>query len=194
MQYPRTQKYPSPPRPCPPALGNFLYTLQTGLELAAFYRLRTALPGLRRPYQIPGGRLGAVLVMALPCATLVAVAMTIAAPAAGFGSVIAAGTVVAAHVVFRRRALRREAAGEVYVEAFSAAHVGDDNGGTGRGEGLAWEVKVYPSTPEGENEEGQRIGVFDEVGSGAKGEGCRGSSSEVPPEGDEAEESPSSKA
>ncbi|CAN0448752.1 unnamed protein product, partial [Scytosiphon promiscuus] len=37
---------------------NFLYTLQTGLELAAFYRLRTALPGLHRPYRVPGGRVG----------------------------------------------------------------------------------------------------------------------------------------
>ncbi|CAM9472309.1 unnamed protein product, partial [Hapterophycus canaliculatus] len=73
---------------------NFLYTLQTGLELAAFYRLRTALPGLRRPYRVPGGRVGAALAMGLPCVTLLVVTMTIAAPAAGVGSVIAVATVV----------------------------------------------------------------------------------------------------
>ncbi|CAM9520311.1 unnamed protein product, partial [Laminaria digitata] len=82
---------------------NFLYTLQTGLELAAFYRLRTSLSSVHRPYRVPGGRLGAALAVGLPCLTLIVVSTTVTMPAASAGGVIAVGTVFAAHLMFRRR-------------------------------------------------------------------------------------------
>ncbi|CAM9381740.1 unnamed protein product [Ectocarpus fasciculatus] len=116
---------------------NFLYTLQTALELAAFYRLRTALPGLRRPYRVPGGSVGAALALGLPFLTLTVVAMTTAVSAAGVGSLIALSTVVAVRVMFRR-------AGRG-----GSAVVGDTTGREEEG-GLVWDVKV------GESKVGER--------------------------------------
>ncbi|CAM9985637.1 unnamed protein product, partial [Sphacelaria rigidula] len=67
----------------------FLYTLQTILELAAFYRLRATLPEIQRPFRVPGGRFGACLVIVLPAATLFAVTVTTTMSSAAMGSVIA---------------------------------------------------------------------------------------------------------
>lgn len=82
--------------------GNFLYTLQTALELAAFYYLRTARPDLERPYRVPGGHLGLVLLVALPGTTLFLVTLTSSLSAAMLGTVIATATAVAAHLLYRR--------------------------------------------------------------------------------------------
>ncbi len=53
-------------------LNMWLYSLSLLIELAAFLRLRRLEPDLRRPYLVPGGRLGALAVTALPagCALL----------------------------------------------------------------------------------------------------------------------------
>lgn len=117
--------------------GNFLYTLQTALELAAFYRLRTALPGLRRPYRVPGGSVGAALALGLPFLTLTVVAMTTAVSAAGVGSLIALSTVVAVRVMFRR-------AGR------GGGAVAGDTTGREEAGGSVWDVKV------GESKAGER--------------------------------------
>ncbi|CAM9862984.1 unnamed protein product [Pylaiella littoralis] len=130
---------------------NFLYTLQTGLELAAFYRLRVALPGLRRPYRVPGGQAGAALVMLLPCLTLLAVTMTVAAPAVFAGSAIAAGTVIAARIMFRRRNL-------------GALATRGEGGTRLAGAGLVWDVKV----PRVGEREGRQIGLVGSSGADAQ--------------------------
>lgn len=144
--------YGPPPRPSgdDPVKGNFLYTLQTGLELAAFYRLRMALPGLRRPYRVPGGPAGAALAMLLPCLTLLVVTMTVAAPAIVAGSAIAAGTVVAARIIFRRRnlgapsssSLPASRVGEEGIAHEEARAVRGEGEARGTGAGLVWDVLV----------------------------------------------------
>lgn len=136
--------------------GNFLYTLQTGLELAAFCRLRTANPGMRRPYRVPGGRLGAVLATGLPCLTLLVVTTTVTAMAASVGGVIAVGTVIAARLMFRHRSLGETSpfsrrggatvAEEILAYEADAGGAWDEDqtlGGEGGGAaGLAWDIKV----------------------------------------------------
>ena len=53
-------------------LNVWLYSISLLVELAAFWRLRRAEPGLARPYVVPGGRAGALIVTVLPgaCALL----------------------------------------------------------------------------------------------------------------------------
>ncbi len=47
-------------------LNNWLYSLSLLVELAAFLALRRREPGLPRPWRVPGGRVGALIVVALP--------------------------------------------------------------------------------------------------------------------------------
>jgi len=47
-------------------LNVWLYSLSLLVELAAFLRLRQVEPGLRRPWRVPGGTLGALAVVVLP--------------------------------------------------------------------------------------------------------------------------------
>ncbi|MBI4588263.1 MAG: APC family permease [Candidatus Rokubacteria bacterium] len=49
-------------------LDNWLYSLSLLVELAAFLALRRREPGLRRPWRVPGGRLGALLAVIFPSA------------------------------------------------------------------------------------------------------------------------------
>jgi len=47
-------------------LNIWLYSLTLLIELAAFLRLRRVEPAMRRPWRVPGGRAGAILVVAFP--------------------------------------------------------------------------------------------------------------------------------
>ncbi|CAM9712514.1 unnamed protein product, partial [Discosporangium mesarthrocarpum] len=79
---------------------NFLYTLQTLTELAAFYRLRSLRPTLPRPFRVPGGRYGAAVAVALPAMTLLTILFTVTVPAALMGSVLALASLISAHLVY----------------------------------------------------------------------------------------------
>lgn len=97
------------------------------------------------------------MAIGLPCATLVVVTTTVTAEAAGIGSMIALGTIIAAHFVFRRRALRKE--GGVGRRSFEGASHGriEDDGDREEGErGAAWEVKVISPRSTGEESEGEK--------------------------------------
>jgi amino acid transporter len=74
-------------------LDVWLYSLALFIELAAFLALRIREPGLQRPWRVPGGLPGALIVVALPCGcillalataglltTLVAVAVALTGP------------------------------------------------------------------------------------------------------------------
>jgi amino acid transporter len=52
-------------------LDIFLYGLSLVLEFAAFVMLRIKEPDLPRPYRVPGGLLGAILLGAFPCIYLI---------------------------------------------------------------------------------------------------------------------------
>ncbi|MBI2206922.1 MAG: APC family permease [Candidatus Rokubacteria bacterium] len=83
-------------------LNVWLYSLALLIELAAFLRLRRAAPDLPRPWRVPGGSAGAVIVAVLP-AILALVAMATAGWANTLAGVIAALTGPAAWLVVRRR-------------------------------------------------------------------------------------------
>lgn len=135
----------------PAPSGNFLYTLQTGLELLAFYRLRTALPGLHRPYRVPGGRVGTALALGLPCITLMGVITTVNAPAAGVGVAIALGTVIAAQVMFQRREGPDGHSFVRYAEV-SAVEVDCRRGTWGAARAREREIPSRPTEEEGEED------------------------------------------
>ncbi|CAM9299754.1 unnamed protein product [Choristocarpus tenellus] len=92
---------------------NFVYTLQTFLELAAFFHLRRSMPDLCRPFCVPGGKLGAAVVVGLPCIMLAGVLATGNLSAAGTGSLFAIGSIIVAQAVFGRRGGSRTVCGGV---------------------------------------------------------------------------------
>lgn len=110
---------------------------------------------MRRPYRVPGGRLGTVLAMCLPCLTLLVVTTTVSAMAASVGGAIAVGTVVAARLMFRRRGLGGPSpfstrGGSTVAEEILAYEAGpagrrveQRTGGAGGSgvAGLAWDIK-----------------------------------------------------
>ncbi|CAM9581583.1 unnamed protein product [Chrysoparadoxa australica] len=72
------------------ALCNFMYCMQTLMELAAFSWLRYSQPDLHRPFQLPLGPFGLVAIVLLPTAVLTVVLLEITSSAA----VLAALTVI----------------------------------------------------------------------------------------------------
>jgi amino acid transporter len=84
-------------------LNIWLYSLSLVVELAAFVRLRLAEPGLARPWRVPGGLSGAMVVAGLPCLFALA-AMATAGWADTTAGVLAALTGLPAHRLLRRRA------------------------------------------------------------------------------------------
>ena len=87
-------------------LDIWLYSLSLLVELAAFLRLRQREPGLARPWRVPAGRIGAVVVVALPSA-LALLAMATAGWRNTVAGVIAALTGPAAYALWRRPGSRR---------------------------------------------------------------------------------------
>jgi len=87
-------------------LNIWLYSLTLLIELAAFLRLRVAEPALPRPWRVPGGRGGAVLVAALPSAFMLG-AIATAGLANTVAGVAAALTGPVAWAVLRPRGSRR---------------------------------------------------------------------------------------
>jgi amino acid transporter len=84
-------------------LNIWLYSLSLVVELAAFVRLRLAEPGLARPWRVPGGLSGALVVAGLPCLFALA-AMATAGWADTTAGLLAALTGLPAHRLLRRRA------------------------------------------------------------------------------------------
>jgi amino acid transporter len=81
----------------------WLYSLALVVELAAFVRLRLAEPGLPRPWRVPGGLGGAVVVAGLPCLFALA-AMATAGWVDTAAGVLAALTGLPAYRLLRRQA------------------------------------------------------------------------------------------
>ncbi len=84
-------------------LNVWLYSLALIVELAAFVRLRVGEPDLPRPWRVPGGFAGAIVVVLFP-AIFTLGAMATAGLRNTAAGVIAALTGPLAYAVFRRRA------------------------------------------------------------------------------------------
>jgi amino acid transporter len=84
-------------------LNIWLYALSLLVELAAFAWLRVSAAGLHRPWRVPGGRAGAIVVVALPAACSL-LAMATAGWANTAAGVVAALTGPVAYVLLRRLA------------------------------------------------------------------------------------------
>jgi amino acid transporter len=82
-------------------LNVWLYSLSLILELAAFVHLRVARPGMPRPWRVPGGTPGALVVAVAPAACAL-----LAMATAGWGNTLvgaaAALTGPIAYAVWRR--------------------------------------------------------------------------------------------
>lgn len=83
-------------------LNVWLYSLSLVVELAAFLVLRVREPGMRRPWRVPGGAVGAWIVAGVPTA-LSALAMATAGWSNVIAGVSAAATGPLAYVLFARR-------------------------------------------------------------------------------------------
>jgi hypothetical protein len=82
-------------------LNMWLYSISLLIELAAFLWLRRAEPAMPRPWRVPGGTVGAILVAGLPALFALA-AMATAGWTNTAAGAVAALTGPVAYVIFRR--------------------------------------------------------------------------------------------